>query len=349
MPKALGQSVYLSTFAAQCPALCGMVASGDMVFLSLHMGEEFGPDYQDQARKVCWYLAEQGCRIVADVSVKTMEQFSCRDLAALARELKIWALRVDYGLDKEQILALAQKMPVVVNASTISWEDTREIGSQGRQVYAMHNFYPRPETGLDEEYLLETTRALHQAGLGVMAFIPGDTLLRGPVYEGLPTLEAHRRAAPSAAFVDLAMGYGIDQIFLGDPGISQGEWQRIQRFCRQQVISVPAVLEAPYRHLYDRVFTCRVDSPKALVRFQESREYASRGREVAPENCLPRPRGTITLDNRNYGRYTGEIQLIRRDLSQDPRVNVIGQVPPAYFPLLEHIGGGSRFVLVEPE
>lgn len=59
-----------------------------------------------------------GFRTIADVSVKTVEQFGQPDLVRLARRLGLWALRVDYGLSWDEIAALACELPVVLNAST---------------------------------------------------------------------------------------------------------------------------------------------------------------------------------------------------------------------------------------
>jgi hypothetical protein len=298
---------------------------------------------------MCRTLADSGFRTIADVSVKTVRQFGCSDLTELARHLRLWALRIDYGFSGEEIGAMAEKMPIVLNASTTTAEDALRIARQGGEVFAMHNFYPRPETGLDEDYLRETTRRFQDAGLKVLAFIPGDMQLRGPLYEGLPTLEAHRRCLPSAAFLDLKIRFGMDGVFVADPGISRREAERIERFCRENVISIPAKLTSRYENLYDRVFTCRVDSPRWLVRFQESRQYSCFGTSVVPENCVARNAGTITIDNSNYGRYSGEIQLIRSPLGADERVNVIGQVCEDAILLMDCIKGGQKFVLVRPQ
>ena len=344
----LGFSLYLSTIAGQWPTLAGWTGTGTPVFLSLHISEEFDETYCRRAEEVCRMLASHGFRVIADVSRKTMDQFGCRDLVELADRLGLWALRIDYGFDRDEIAAMAEKMPIVLNASTITAEDARFIAGQGREVYAMHNFYPRPETGLDEDYLLETTRTLQSAGLKVLAFIPGDEWLRGPVFEGLPTLEAHRGMLPSAAFADLAIRYGLDGIFVADPGLSPVEADRIRMFCREGVLCLPARLEEGYSHLYDRVLTCRTDSPKRLIRVLESREYSCKGQTVAPDHCGTRVFGTVTIDNENYGRYTGEIQITRSDLKADSRVNVIGQIPEAAWSLLPLIGGGRKFMLVRP-
>ena len=344
----LGYSLYLSTFAAQCPALRGQAGTGAPVFLSLHISEEFDDTFCARAEKTCHALADMGFRIIADVSVKTVKQFGCADLTELAEKLRLWALRIDYGFSREEIEAMAEKMPIVLNASTTTEEDARAIAAKGKQVMAMHNFYPRPETGLDEDYLRETTENLRQAGLKVLAFIPGDTQKRGPVFEGLPTLEAHRKVLPSAAFADLVLNYGMEEIFVGDPGLSEKETERIHRFCREGILSIPCQIHENWHHLYDQVFTCRIDSPKWLVRFQESRIYSCQGEITEPYNCVPRTAGSLTVDNLRYGRYSGEIMLIRSDLPADDRVNVIGQVPENALLLLRLIGRGTKFTLVKP-
>ena len=348
LPNSLGFSLYLSTFAGQWPSLAGWTGTGTPVFLSLHISEEFDETYCRRAEDICHTLASCGFRIIADVSRKTLRQFGYDSLVDLAKHLQLWALRIDYGFDRQEIIALAEQMPIVLNASTVTAEDALAIVGEGREVFAMHNFYPRPETGLDEDYLLETTRNLQEAGLKVLAFIPGDTQLRGPVFEGLPTLEAHRNVLPSAAFVDLAVRFRMDGIFLADPGLSEKEVERIRRFCADGVISIPAQLDEAYEDLYDRVFTCRVDSPKWLIRCMESREYSCKGAVVTPKNCAERRFGTITIDNENYGRYTGEIQIIRSHLKADDRVNVIGHISESAWLLSERIRGGQKFMLVRP-
>lgn len=348
MAKSLGFSVYLSTFEGQQQMLAPWKGTGAPVFLSLHISEEFGADYCRKAETACHWLAASGFRIIADVSVKTVAQFGEPDLVRLAKKLGIWALRIDYGFSTDEIMDLARQFPIVLNASTTDPESARRIAAEGVLVMAMHNFYPRPETALDSEFLLESTRSLQEAGLKVLGFIPGDETLRGPIYEGLPTLEAHRHGLPSAAFADLVLRYGMDDVFVGDPGISEMEQQRIRRFCDEGILSIPAELDESAQWLYDQVFTNRVDSPAWLVRFMESRTYSCFGATVEPSCCDPRPRGTITVDNIGYGRYSGEVQMLRQDHPADPRVNVIGKVCPQGLPLMDLIRRGAKFALVRP-
>ena len=348
MPDLLGRSVYLTEFEKQNAPLAACPAGGAPVFISLHIGEEFAPDYPARVRAMCAWLRQHGWRILADVSEVTARQFGCTDIAALAAELGLWGLRLDDGFTLEEACALAARMPVAVNASTTTPAEAAALAAAGPQVIAIHNLYPRPGTGLDPDFLRESTRMLRAAGLKVYAFIPGDGQLRGPLHAGLPTLEAHRSAAPLAAFADLAVNYGLDGIFAGDPGVSEYELALIRRYCGSGVLPLPVYLAPGQEGLYGKTFTCRPDSPRWLVRYQESRKYAQAGGPVEPAACGPRPRGAITMDNRLYGRYSGEIQLIREDLPADGRVNVIGRLAPRYLLLADCIRRGRRFEMVRP-
>lgn len=246
MRNQLGFSAYLSSFEQQRETLKAHAQPGTPIFLSLHISEEFSPDYVARVREMCTFLVKLVYRIIADVSVKTMAQFGQPDLVRLAQELGLWALRVDYGFSVEEIAHLAAHLPVVLNASTTTPEDARRIAQAGELVMAMHNFYPRPETGLDEDFFRSSTQALQAAGLKVLAFIPGDTMLRGPLLLGLPTLERHRSLPPSVAFAELAISYGVDGIFLADPGISEGELHRIRRLCEDGVLCWASTPPTPW-------------------------------------------------------------------------------------------------------
>lgn len=342
----LGLSVYLSTFEQQRATLEKLRGEAVPIFLSLHISEEFGEEYRQKAETACRWLTENGFRIIADVSPKAAVHLGEQDMARLAERLGIWALRLDYGFSTEEMCRLAKKLPLVLNASTVSDEVVCRVLQCNRHVMAMHNFYPRPETGLDRGYLMSRTKALQALGLRVLAFVPGDTAFRGPLHLGLPTLEEHRGLPPSVGYADLMVRCGMDGVFAADPGVSRAEIERIGRYCRQGVWELPAGLLPECSSLYGQVFTSRPDSPDRLIRFAESREYSCFGSDVAPLPPAPRKRGAVTMDNSSYGRYSGEIQLMRNDLPPDPRVNVIGHLAPGYELLADCILPGEKFALV---
>ena len=58
-----------------------------------------------------------------------------------------------------------------------------------------------------------------------------------------------------------------------------------------------------------------------------------------------RPVGALTIDNCDYGRYMGEIQVVKRDLASDPKVNRVGHVIADDLVLLPFIGPGQKFII----
>jgi hypothetical protein len=55
----------------------------------------------------------------------------------------------------------------------------------------------------------------------------------------------------------------------------------------------------------------------------------------------------VTLDNQKYLRYMGELQISKRDLPADEKVNVVAKVIDSEVDLLTCVLPGYRFELVE--
>ena len=91
---------------------------------------------------------------------------------------------------------------------------------------ACHNFYPKPYTGLALEDIARVNLRLAALGFEIMAFVPGDANVRGPVFEGLPTVETQRGRASKVALnmLELAHGADCDIVLVGDPDLSDAGW-----------------------------------------------------------------------------------------------------------------------------
>lgn len=347
MSNQLGFSTYLSNFEAQKEQLSSLYKEGSPVFTSFHISEDFDDTFIQRAEDMCRYLTNLKYKIIADVSKKTLKMFGVESLIGFAKIMNIAVLRIDYGFNDNEIAELAKQIPICLNASTLTVDAIHKIKQGGKDIYAMHNFYPRPETGLDEEQFRLRNQMLKEEGIKVLAFIPGDINRRGPIYEGLPSLEVHRKVAPYGSYLDLLLNYKVDGIFVGDGIISQYQLELIENYLQTNVISIPILFEGESEKLYDKEFTIRIDSPRWLLRLQESREYSCYGHEILPNNCIPRSVGMVTMDNLHYQRYSGEIQIIKESLPADDRVNVIGKMPKEYDILLNNIQNSTKIRFIK--
>lgn len=323
------------------------------LFTSLHVPETDRQVFRREMPKLLAFARELGYRITADVSPATGTVFGLK-LETLG-DLGITAIRFDWGYDVKPMIAFLQEsaLDVELNASTAGVEMLDELLTAGidpGRLRGGHNFYPRPETGLSEQFLVQRSQPFLQRGIPVSAFIPGWACRRGPLGEGLPTLEEHRAwKARDAAKHLRALGV-VANIFFGDPLASEMELADVA------ALPVDAVL-------LDVVFSCemtdqeksvfvsqthanRLDAAALCIRSTAGR---SPGNEKWPGQVAPRPRGTLTVDNDRYGRYAGEIQITLCDLPADERVHVVGRVIEADLRHLESIGPGRAFRMREAQ
>ncbi len=336
MCNKLALSVFVSQFEDSKERLSSLYTKGDTIFTSLHIEEEYNSEYKDRCVNMCKYIRDIGYTIIADVSKRTLDYFNETDFVLLAQKLDIAILRLDFGFTIEEIIHIAKNIPVCINASTLDDKTIEELQKQSCTVYAMHNYYPRKETALDSDFFDSMNEKLLAKGIEVFSFIPGDDALRGPLNEGLPTLEKHRAISPFAAFVDMHYAHTVSKIFVGDGLLSNREYEFIQYFQQTGIITLPVTMLCSNIDLHNKRFTVRPDSPHRLIRLQESREYATKGEKITPFNTIERCIGSITIDNERYLRYSGEIQIIRENLEKDEKVNVIAKIASEYHLLLRY-------------
>lgn len=321
------------------------------IFTSLHIPEDDPSVYKARLRALGQLAKKYQLDLVADVSPKSFSYLGCDwDTAGELIAWGVTGLRVDYGMEEKVIADLSHVMKVALNASTITEETIqriKELGGNLKQMEAWHNYYPRAETGLGLDAFNHKNQWLHQLGVEVMAFIPGEEMLRAPLYERLPTLEKHRYSSCFSAFVELDCNIWIDHVYIGDPGLSNHAIEQFKQYHEQKIflLGVNFLEEnSDLSTMFYQQHTNRIDAARDVIRSQNSRSYASKGNNtVKPMNCLERPRGTVTIDNQLYGRYMGEIQITKVDLPQDERVNVIGYIDETDIPLLDYMEGGASF------
>ncbi|WP_018751717.1 DUF871 domain-containing protein [Paenibacillus sanguinis] len=299
------------------------------MFTSLQIPEEAPEDLLEPLGRIGRFAGEHQMELMVDVSPRTFHNFSLAQL----KEHGVTGLRIDSGMDNTEIAELTRDWQVALNASTIDAEllnDLRVKGANFTALEAWHNYYPRPETGLEWSTFRAQNKWLQAEGLKVGAFIPGDGRLRGPLHEGLPTLEHHRHQAPFASYLELMTKGAVDLVVIGD--LSLSEWTLSQFVAWKEGVVLVRVADQQPSHVWDDTHHNRPDIARDVIRSENARSHFKG--TIAPYRCISRPRGAVTLDNENYKRYQGELQIVLNPLPADERVNVIGYVVENDLPLL---------------
>jgi hypothetical protein len=329
------------------------------IFTSLHIPEDDPHMYISSINILGQQAKDLGMSLIADVSPTSLSYLNVDiDSVDTLIEKGITGLRVDYGFSNEAIIKISKAMTVVLNASTLSYKKTYNLLDQGLikdHCDVCHNYYPRPETGLDKDWLIETNKWLRSFGFKTMAFVPGDLTFRGPLHKGLPTLEKHRGISPFAAAKELWDQCAIDHVYIGDPAISIETSELFRQYDEEGVITLRAHFldmdDAEYAVL-NQLHRQRLDPARDVVRSETSRAYAQKGKiavTARSTNGNPstleqtRQVGSITIDNERYGRYQGELQIVKRELAYDPAVNIVGKVIAEDLPLVQSLKPGETF------
>ena len=333
-----GISIYLSNPLQDIERTIehGAAAGARYAFTSLHIPEDGGAAYTDKVRHVLSLLSARGIALIADVGPRTCDLLGLERIEDL-RDLGLEYLRLDYGFSARRVAELSGVFRIVVNA-----------GADVTRFAACHNFYPKPYTGLALEDIARVNLRLAALGFEIMAFVPGDANVRGPVFEGLPTVETQRGRASKVALnmLELAHGADCDIVLVGDPDLSDAGWAQFAQVSAGYV-DLQCELEPGYAYVRGQIHHDRPDSSVLIFRSQESR--TTHKPDSVPTDAgagLPRKAGSIAVSNSGYGRYEGELEIARVDLPGDERMNVAGHITPEAMELLPFIkrGFGVRFV-----
>lgn len=298
-----------------------------------------GEKFFNEFAEIITAAATNDFEIILDVNPDNIEEFNVSGLT----------LRLDDGFSVEEIVELSKTSKIQLNASTVTNEFLTvllNLNANFENISALHNFYPHVQTGLDNYFFIDQNKMLHDFGISVGAFIPSlDGKRRAPLFEGLPTLEDCRNFS-----VDLSARYlaalGTDFIIIGDGLPTEEECVALSSIKENEVIIKAKLLtdDLTTVELLKNTFTRRPDISKSVIRAVEGRKFLKQmGGTIEPENSAERNFGDITIDNKNFGRYAGEIQIVEDVLPADERVNIVARIIDEEFFLTSYISPTQKF------
>ncbi|NFK80283.1 DUF871 domain-containing protein [Clostridium botulinum] len=323
----------------------------DRIFTSLHIPEANYNVIVEEFKLALDMAKKMNMKIIADISPKGFEYLQIKDMDLnKIKNIGIDVLRLDFGFTEEQIAEFTNNnlgIKIELNASTITKDFLNKLNKYNvnyKNVQACHNYYPRKDTGISESLFLKKNSMLKEIGVEVSAFVPSLVGKRGPIYEGLPTIEKHRFMNPYLSAKHL-FAMGVDNVFFGDAMPSKEEIMEVGMI-KEDIIELEVDLEdnslITCNYLNQDFYTNRVDVAENVIRAAEGRLIVNNS-VIEPFNTVDRKVGYVTLDNKEYLRYMGELQILLTNLEKDDRVNVIAKVKKDELFLLKYINEGRKF------
>lgn len=333
----IGVSFYLNDTLAEERILQAGKIGVKRAFTSLHIPEEAG-NLAERAKQLLQLAKSNRIEVFADVSYLTPSHLGLESLFQL-KDLGVTGLRLDDFFEPNLIVQLAKEFKIAINASILFKEDLEILLSEGlkaEQLIGWHNFYPRRETGLSMTFFKEQNELYKFYNIPIYAYVSGAGKKRGPLFEGLPTLEKHRNLDPFVAAIEL-FHEGVHEVYFGDPDYDSDLLIKIRKFTEDKTLKISADAGSSLQGIYQ----LRPDMARDVLRLKNTRTT----NPVLPKNTGSRPAGTITMDNDLYGRYRGEIQITLCDLPADERVNVVGKVHEKDIPCLAFVQPSMKIEL----
>ncbi len=311
------------------------------VFTSLHIPEADSNVYKE-AEEILLKAKQLGMTVTADISKHYIDRIDIK-------KYDLYALRLDFGFTVKEIAGLSKELPfrIQLNASTVSDKYLDELiqnGAKINNIEVCHNYYPRNDTGMAYGLFMERNQCFIEHGMKIAAFIPLQHQRRGPLHEGLPTLECHRNIRPVISAQHL-LHSGIDTVYAGDAFATEEELKSIAGI-KKDVYTIPVRLFGPSEEeikILSGLHTNRMDPGEYVIRSQEAR--LKKNEKILKHNAVQRKRYSVTIDNEGYLRYEGELQILKRELQSDDRVNVAGDASEAEL-LIEMIKPGEAFEFI---
>ena len=306
------------------------------VFTTIHL-PELPLEKQIKSLLVISKLTKQyQMDLIVDVGGLYLKKFlDSQELFEQIKEAKIDFVRLDYGYNQSDVIKLNKELNpkgFMINASMYSEKEVDEKVEFFRsldnvEIRACHNFYPREESGLNKKFALKQDAMFKKYNIPVYYFIPSLKKSRGPVFKGLPTIEKHRYNDVILTTLELLYIYKTDSFMFSDQFYDEESFKQFNDVINHKPLEIKVdLLNDKYDDIVLQTHEFRYDSNKEFLRSRSSRQMSQYASVVAVDNNVKRLKGSITIDNKLYGRYSGELQVVLKDNKKDKRVNVVGKV-----------------------
>lgn len=304
----------------------------DTFFTSLHFNEA------SALKSFLKYLKDikdkHNFKYHADISPETLEKLDLKiENITQLKDYGIVGLRVDYGFSIEEMKIIAsQNFEISYNASTLTKQQIEEL--KEINFIAWHNYYPRIETGISEEFFKRQNKMFTtgEFKFKVYAFIAGEKLLSAPLYKKLPTLEKHRYINSYVNYLELKLKFGCDEVVLSEGILEDLDFDMIMKFEEKNIITVPIdqtellvldkiINKTLHVRIEETDYSSRVEGTRGIIELKDEKRFSLEEY---------REKGSLFIDNKGYDRYYGELHIIKRDLKPMNNTTKVGKIKDKY-------------------
>ena len=301
--RKLGLSIYLKDIKIDKEYLeLGIKYGFTRLFMSLLKVDEVS-DYI----KLIKYAKELGYEVVVDVN---------QDLKISYKELGVNLLRLDEGN-----IDIAKDL-LEINASIKQ--------DYNGYKYACHNFYPLKYTGLNLDYFNELNKDLKKHNINIGAFVSSNenhAFGPWPINEGLCSLECHRYL-PIDVQVKHLFILGIDTVIIANAYATEEELKACQEaLLNPNTLHIETIENSVIENkIIDEKHYLREEKNDTVLRSTLPRLIYKKY-PIYKKDYYQLYKGDVVIVNETIPHYKGELHILKKDIKNDGRYNLVGRIP----------------------
>lgn len=186
---------------------------------------------------------------------------------------------------------------------------------------------------MSEEFFDQQNALFASRGREMYSFIPGEVSFRAPLFLGLPTLEAHRHRNAYVTYFQTTARHPPAKVVCAEGVLHLEHLRWINHYEQTGEVTLPLVSVDPsLDYLKGRSWHLRPEGTESSLRIEETRGVAMPERII---NADVRARGSLQVDLAGYGRYAGEVHLMRQDRPLNHLEALVGCVAQPYLGLVD--------------
>lgn len=313
-------------------------------------------DSIEKFKKIINVANEENMDVIADVTPEVFKalELDTDDLGFFS-ELGLAGIRLDLGFSGVEEAMMTTnpyglKVEINISTGTKYLENILSYQPKKENLYGCHNFYPHAYTGLSREHFLACSKQFRKHNIKTAAFVNAPSAEFGPwpTTEGLCTLEEHRNLPIDLQGRDLIHNGMIDDVIIANCYASAEELKKLSEI-DTNILALTVELESSISKVEKKIVLeelhfYRGDASDYVVRSTQPR-VKYKGESFPAHTTRDIKKGDLLIDNDQYKRYAGELQIALRDRPNNGKTNVVGRIIPEEMFLLNNLKPWQKFKL----
>lgn len=308
----------------------------------------------EEFKKTIAHANQYGMKVIADINPSVFQYLGIGyNNLQIFKDMGLYGIRLDNGFTglEESIMSynkLGLKIELNMSAGTKYIDNIFSYRPNPENLLGCHNFYPHRYSGISYSHFMKCNEQFKQYNIRTAAFVSSQSASFGPwpLNEGLCTLEEHRGIPVQVQAKHLFATGMIDDVIIANAFASEEEMKALSEINPDRLTFKihlePGISDAERDIVLNSPHFNRGDISEYMIRSSKSR-VKDAGDRFFPFNTRDIKRGDITIDNRLYKNYTGELQIALKDMKNYGTTNVVGRIDENEIFLIDYIKPWQHF------